>query len=136
MKKQPGKGCRDCHNINIIQIIMMVTLSCHCLRPDSHEIRRVGVSHYKTSVRPNKIYKVKFALLLCHPLLKGPAGTRLMRHLNLHKSLPQIPVPNARRPAGGNLYCYLTSWWLTNRPCQFGPGGILTLDLPVVRRTP
>ncbi len=37
----------------------------------------------------------KVALLTCHPLLKGPAGILLKRHLNLHKSFPQIPVPNA-----------------------------------------
>ncbi len=36
----------------------------------------------------------------------------------------------------GNLYHYLTSWWLTNQPCQFGSGGIRTFALPVVRRMP
>ncbi len=51
--------------------------------------------------------------------MKGPAGIRLMRHLNLYKSLPQIPIPNARRPAGRQSVPFLTSWWLTNRPCWF-----------------
>ncbi len=37
-------------------------------------------------------------------------------------------MPGARRE--GNLYRCLTSWWLTNRPHQFG---IWTFDLPVVK---
>ena len=51
-----------------------------------------------------------------------PAGIQLMRHLNLPKSLPQIPVPNARRRREGNLYHYLTSWLLNafkySHPCN------------------
>ena len=36
-------------------------------------------------------------------------------------------------PGAPHLYYYLTSWWPTNRSCQFG---IWTFDLPVVSRTP
>ncbi len=114
--------------------------------------------------------------------MKGPARIRLMRHLNLHKSLPHTQSPSRvnwpwnkgpepiRKPTildygdspwesdwvralwlclglckdfvcrfqslmpgaqqEGSLYRYLTSWWLTNRPCQFGHRGIRNLRPP------
>ncbi len=74
----------------------------------------------------------------CHPSHRKNATRHtdwiwLMRHFKLHKSLLQIRSLKPGSLREGNLYRCLTSWWLTNRPHQFG---IRTFNLPVVRQIP
>ncbi len=58
-------------------------------------IKAVLCNHVKSNV------KVCF-IIVSSPIERGQPefGIRLMRHLNLHKSSPQVPVPNAKRPTG------------------------------------
>ena len=76
---------------------------------------RLGIPSMHILLLSAPACKVKFALLQCHPLFKGPAGTRLMRHLNLDKSFMHVHVctlsENCNQTYMRTLWCmHRTNW--------------------------